>query len=336
MARTDTLDNFLTDVANSIRIKKGTTEPIIASEFDTEIESIESNSATDVFIDDCTNLFSNSLRLNQLYNILNICKNVKNTKGMFKECSNLKSLDLSNFDTSAVTNMNEMFYNCLKLEELNLNGFDTSNVSDFSRMFFQCLNLLNLDVSSFDTSKATNMNSMFSNCKLLKSFDLNNFDTSNVTKMNSMFSGNERIKELNLSNFDISAVTDISGMFISCEGLQTLDLSNFDMKNIKSMSNFFYKCYSLTNFKSFINLGKGYTQNSNNYSSYKLDLTYSTLLNHESLMSIINNLYDLNLTYDVANGGTLYTQQLMIGATNLAKLTVEEIAIATSKGWNIS
>lgn len=42
MARTDSLGNFLTDVATAIRNKKGTTNTIVASDFDTEIESIES------------------------------------------------------------------------------------------------------------------------------------------------------------------------------------------------------------------------------------------------------------------------------------------------------
>lgn len=41
MARIDTLGNFLTDVANSIRNKKGSTDSIPASDFDTEIESIK-------------------------------------------------------------------------------------------------------------------------------------------------------------------------------------------------------------------------------------------------------------------------------------------------------
>lgn len=42
MARIDTLTNFLTDIANAIRNKKGTTETINASVFDTEIENITS------------------------------------------------------------------------------------------------------------------------------------------------------------------------------------------------------------------------------------------------------------------------------------------------------
>ena len=53
-------------------------------------------------------------------------------------------------------------------------------------------------------------------------------------------------------------------------------------------------------------------------------------------MNVINNLYDLNITYDVANGGTLYTQSLVLGGTNLAKLTDEEKAIAINKGWSLS
>lgn len=46
-------------------------------------------------------------------------------------------------------------------------------------------------------------------------------------------------------------------------------------------------------------------------------------------MNLINNLYD------IASKGCK-TQQLKLGATNLAKLSEEEIAIATNKGWSVS
>lgn len=42
MARTDTLGNFLTDVADAIRTKKGTQATIAAEDFDTEIENLPS------------------------------------------------------------------------------------------------------------------------------------------------------------------------------------------------------------------------------------------------------------------------------------------------------
>lgn len=47
MARIDNLTNFLTDVADAIRGKKGTTGAIQASSFDTEIESISSGIGMD-------------------------------------------------------------------------------------------------------------------------------------------------------------------------------------------------------------------------------------------------------------------------------------------------
>ena len=39
---------------------------------------------------------------------------------MFYNCNNLTSLDLSNFDTSKVTNMNSMLYGCLNLSSIKL------------------------------------------------------------------------------------------------------------------------------------------------------------------------------------------------------------------------
>lgn len=46
MARTNNLNNFLTDVASAIRTKKGTSDLIKASEFDSEIESITTGDIT--------------------------------------------------------------------------------------------------------------------------------------------------------------------------------------------------------------------------------------------------------------------------------------------------
>ena len=48
MARIDNINNFLTDVANSIRNKTGKTDNIPASEFDVEIESISGGGSEDL------------------------------------------------------------------------------------------------------------------------------------------------------------------------------------------------------------------------------------------------------------------------------------------------
>ena len=230
------------------------------------------------------NLFYSGLRVDYVYELLDLCENITDAYCMFGS-TGLKSLDLSNFDTSTITNMGQMFYGNTSLEELNISNFNTSNVTSMGDMFYNCKVLKEIDLSSFDTSKVTNMSNMFRTCKGLSS--------------------------LNLLNFDMSKVNNIKNMFQDVENLSVL--------------------------RSFKNLGKGYTQKTQNYSNYTLDLSYMPQLTHESLIDIITiGLYDLNLTYGVANGGTLYAQALILGSTNLAKLSEEEIAIATNKGWNIS
>lgn len=56
MADTSNLSNFLSDVADAIRTKKETTEPIAAEDFDTEILSIESGVMTQEDYNTCDEL----------------------------------------------------------------------------------------------------------------------------------------------------------------------------------------------------------------------------------------------------------------------------------------
>jgi surface protein len=60
---------------------------------------------------------------------------------LFASCSSLTSLDLSDFDTSNITNMKKMFSGCSSLTELDLNSFDVSNVTNFYMMFNGCSKL---------------------------------------------------------------------------------------------------------------------------------------------------------------------------------------------------
>ena len=57
---------------------------------------------------------------------------------MFFECSSLKELNLSNFNTNYVTNMSHMFQWCSSLKELNLSNFNTNNVKYMLEMFDGC------------------------------------------------------------------------------------------------------------------------------------------------------------------------------------------------------
>ncbi|EHD1581072.1 BspA family leucine-rich repeat surface protein [Listeria monocytogenes] len=172
--------------------------------------------------------------------------NVTNMSSMFWEARGLTSLDLSDFDTSNVTNMSSMFNGVRGLTSLDLSDFDTSNVTNMRNMFWDARGLTSLDLSNFDTSNVTNMSGMFRSARGLTSLDLSDFDTSNVTNMSIMFSGVSGLTSLDLSDFDTSNVTNMSDMFWSASGLTSLDLSDFDTSNVTNMSNMFRSASGLT------------------------------------------------------------------------------------------
>ena len=161
------------------------------------------------------------------------------SRGTFYLADNLTTLDLSNFDTSQVTDMSYMFYWMSRLTALDVSNFDTSKATNMNKMFSRTDKLITLDLSNFDTSKVTNMDHMFSNTYNLTTLDLSNFNTSKVTNMDSMFfiSG---LTSLNLSSFNTSKVTDMSYMFYDMRNLTSLDLSNFDTSKVTNMNYMFY------------------------------------------------------------------------------------------------
>ena len=68
-------------------------------------------------------------------------KKFDSTNRMFYECFDIISIDLSNFDTSSVTNMEFMFSCCSSLTSLDLSNFNTQKVTDMKNMFYNCNSL---------------------------------------------------------------------------------------------------------------------------------------------------------------------------------------------------
>lgn len=175
-----------------------------------------------------------------------------------------------------------------------------------------------------NTNNITNMTGMFDGCAGLKSVPLIN--TSNVTSMSTMFQNCQELEEI--PQFDTGNVQNMASMFKNCYKLKTIPL--LDFKNLTRLDNIFSSCNNLENLNGFQNLGNAYdSSKSANYTYYNLILSSSTKITHDSLMNVINNLYD------IATKGC-NAQRLVIGATNLAKLSSAEIAIATNKGWTVS
>ena len=235
----------------------------------------------------------------------------------FAGCTNLTNIP--NINTSKVTNMRMIFSGCTKIKTIPM--LNTEKVTNMQGMFTECTSLI--EIPKLYTNNVADMSSMFSYCKNLKTIPTMN--TNKVTTMSMMFyqSGITTIPELNTSN-----VTSAYNMFYSCSGLITIPKLNFE--NVNNVSGFLTGAESVVNIGGFENLGKAYlTDKSANYTNYGLVLTNCSKLTHDSLMNIINNLYDIKTK-------GCKEQRLQLGPTNLAKLTDEEKQIAIDKGWNLS
>ena len=202
---------------------------------------------------------------------------VTNMGYMFGGMRSLTTLDLSNFDTSKVTDMGYMFYYMDSLTTLNLSNFNTSKVTNMSYMFGSMSDLTALNLSNFDTSQVTNMHFMFAGMSNLTTLNFSNFDTSQVTDMGYMFGGMRSLTTLDLSNFDTSKVTSMNSMFNNMTNLATLDLSNFDTSQVTDMSFMFDNVSNLT------------TLNLSNFNTSKV-------MNMSNMFSRMSNLTALNLS----------------------------------------
>ena len=100
----------------------------------------------------------------------------------------VKELDLSNWDTSKVTNMRFMFANYFNLEKINLKSFNTKNVTTMECMFFGCTKIRKLDLSSFETPKLETANEMFDgDGDRLDYVDMRNFGNSKISQTGDVF-----------------------------------------------------------------------------------------------------------------------------------------------------
>ena len=167
--------------------------------------------------------------------ITNKCTNMNSS---FEKCGALDFLDVSNFNTSNVTNMSSLFNGCKLLTKIiGIENWDTSNVNNISYMFNECKTLEILNLSNWNiSSKVTSINTTFQLCEALtKIIGIENWDTSNVTSMSTLFNGCKTLENLNLSNWNVSKVTNLYAIFQGCSLLTNLQApqninANIDFK----------------------------------------------------------------------------------------------------------
>ena len=153
--------------------------------------------------------------------------------GFMFQNSSLTNINLSNFNTSKVTDMKQMFYNS-KATSINVSSFNTSNVTLMYGMFRNTA-VTTLDLSSFNTSNVTSMADMFHGSKLT-TLDLSSFDTSKVSGagMRTMFNYSTALTTIYVSDkFTTNLVTNESnGIFNGCTALKGGAGTVFNSSNV--------------------------------------------------------------------------------------------------------
>ena len=174
-------------------------------------------------------------------------------------------------------------------------------------MFYICSSLTS--IPQLDTRSVTNMGSMFYGCKSLTASP--HLDTRSVTNANAMFFSCSSLASI--PQLDTHSVTNMNAMFYDCSSLTSIPQLN--ATSLTSANNMFgYNYKPLDKFTDFGGL-----------TGLKIDLNLSSCpnLTKESLLNVFNEAADV----------TASPKTLTLGTTNLNKLTDEEKAIATNKGW---
>lgn len=213
--------------------------------------------------------------------------------------SNLTSIPDMTFEA---TYIRRCFLSCSKL--LTCGTLTFIKATDATDFINDCDALVNIGGVISDT--LTNITGMMCDCSSLESIgDLN---CPNLTNIYGFAWGNPKLKKA--PHFlNSSKLQDIHMAYKDCISLE--EIPGFDCTNVNYTDSFVYNCPALTTVGALQNL------------KVSIDFSSSPLLTVESLMNIINGLATASAT-------------LTLGSANLAKLSDEQKAVATSKGWTLA
>lgn len=216
-------------------------------------------------------------------------KNETTLNGLFFKNNKLVSVDVSNWDTSKVTDFKQAFSLTHNLESIDVSNWNTSNGVQFFAMFDEGYKISQLDVSKWDMSSAENIDWMFCRCQSITSLDLSAWDTSKVISAHHLFAFC-LLEVLDLTGIDFRQVANINRVFIENMKLSVIKCTGLKLPNIE-MSDIGLNASPLT---------------------------------VDSIVGLLNALPQSDKGYS-----------FQIGSNNIAKLSDEQKAIATDKGWTL-
>lgn len=291
------------------------------------------------------------------YNLLEV-RNITNgdyitdITNMFKECPSLRHID--DYFANNLVIMSGAFSETPKLE--NLPELNTSKVTDFSHAlessgateipkswtfenaetcsafaekskiknidltfpkrcslvnaFYQCSRL---EYANINAPIVSNFTATFFGCSSLKKVTLVIGASGNYDKprLNSTFYDCYNLEEIEFA--EPAIIYSSSYTFVGCQNLRVIK-GDIISEHGFSMTTDFYECYSLEEFNGIIGI------------KHNLNLSDSSKLTYESLKSIINRIETDEWQEEMV---------LTLHQEAYDRLTPEDIAVATNKGWSV-
>lgn len=238
--------------------------------------------------------------------MLNLTESVPDTLNVENE---FKGVIFSNMNN--VTNMVSSFYSLSANIQNIIFPSSIPNVVNMESCFKYCGKITSITLP--DLPKVENMSGCFYNCSSLTSITLPS-SLPNVTNIGTCFYKCNKLKSVTL--LELPKVNYMYGCFMNCSSLTSITLP--DLSLVTDIRSCFSYCDSLQNLV-IGNINPNITTLTNWGMSDCTRLTVDSLVNIMNALPTITN-----------------TRTCTIGTTNLAKLSPEQLAIGTSKGWNIN
>lgn len=255
---------------------------------------------------------------------------------MFSYCGITKAPKM--YNTKSLMDCSSMFQYCTSLMEVD--AFDISGLFNpwgFAYMFNSCDNLRRVGDFVLPPT-VTSLTGVFAHCRKLEKVP--NWNTQNVNDFSWCFQ-NCRSLDITTFNWDTSMGNSFDAMF-SEGGDNFLHAPVMNTSNAQGVDNMYGNCWNIQSvpeydFSSLINPPTlfGWTEcpqltELGGFRGLRIGWDYGLLdrcpnLTVESLMNVLNKLEDVSDN----------PQNCCMGEVNMAKLTPEQIQVATSKGWNV-
>lgn len=300
--------------------------------------------------------------------------NVGSGNSTFRGCSKLrKIIGIEDWELLSINSLTHFLDGCVTLRSFKIKAWDISKLTITDYMFYDCHSLKEVELTGWDTPNViTNMGYMFAYCYSLKSLYLTNMDfTESVGTGFAGFLHNcISLEDLNISGWHIARITSFGEFFCQCLHLHEIDLTSWtvesgEMTSKNTLNNTFrdlYNCKSIKiHFPLEIVTSGSISYFFTNVSPFKYidlrnwDLSKSTnsYTPNNPMLEVYYppKLYPVNQSYADAKSLTpdsvvrilealpevaANSRTITLGQVNKLKLTEEQLAIATDKGWKVA